>query len=168
MSGRRGRGRVELPRVRIVGGMLELAVGSQVVRSGVRRAAERTLEPAGEMHVVVVAYVRDHFPAELATVQVQRAGHPLEREPHVPALRACNHHTPSPQSPPRMPQCQLSVGAQWTNELFSQTDLSTWMIWSIWGQRKLVYKNAIILANQHVQLYIKLYNYYFSSILFSF
>lgn len=90
-EGRVGRrGRLELARVRVVGGVLELAVRAQVVGSRVGGAAQRALEPAGEVHVVVVADVRHHLPAQLAAVQVERARDPLERQPHVPALRACN------------------------------------------------------------------------------
>lgn len=87
------RRRLELARVRVVRGVLELAVRAQVVGARVRRAAQRTLEPAREVHVVVVAYVRHHLAAQLAPVQVEGARDPLERQPHVPALRACNRHT---------------------------------------------------------------------------
>lgn len=84
----RVRRRVELARVRVVGGVLELAVRAQVVGARVGGAAQRALEPAREVHVVVVADVRHHLAAQLAAVQVERARHALERQPHVPALRA--------------------------------------------------------------------------------
>lgn len=91
--GRRGRGRgrrLELARVGVVRGVLELAVRAQVVGARVSRAAQRALEPPREVHVIVVPDVRHHLAAQLAPVQVERAGHALERQPHVPALRACN------------------------------------------------------------------------------
>lgn len=86
----RVRRRVELARVGVVGGVLELAVRAQVVGARVGGAAQRALEAAREVHVVVVADVRHHLAAQLAAVQVERARHALERQPHVPALRACN------------------------------------------------------------------------------
>lgn len=95
--------RLELARVGVVGGVLELAVRAQVVRARVRGAAQRTLEAAREVHVVVVADVRHHLAAQLAAVQVQRARHALERQPHVPALRACNQRTVTPALPPPTP-----------------------------------------------------------------
>lgn len=85
----RVRRRVELARVGVVGGVLELAVRAQVVGARVGGAAQRALEAAREVHVVVVADVRHHLAAQLAAVQVERARHALERQPHVPALRAC-------------------------------------------------------------------------------
>lgn len=69
--------------------MLELAVRPQVVAPGVRRPAQRTLEPAREVHVVVVPYVRYHFAAQLAPVQIAAARQTLKRQPHVPGLGAC-------------------------------------------------------------------------------
>lgn len=95
--------RLELARVGVVGGVLELAVRAQVVRARVRGAAQRALEAAREVHVVVVADVRHHLAAQLAAVQVQRARHALERQPHVPALRACNQRTVTPALPPPTP-----------------------------------------------------------------
>lgn len=95
----RWRRRLELARVGVVRGVFELAVRAQVVGARVGGAAQRALEAAREVHVVVVADVRHHLAAQLAAVQVERAGHALERQPHVPALRACNqpcqsHHSP--------------------------------------------------------------------------
>lgn len=94
------RGRLELARVGVVGGVLELAVRAQVVGARVGGAAQRALEAAREVHVVVVADVRHHLAAQLAAVQVQRARHALERQPHVPALRACNHQPTRTDSRP--------------------------------------------------------------------
>lgn len=70
--------------------MFELAMGAQVVAASVGGTAQRTLEPAGEMDVIVVAYVRDHFAAQLATMQIAAAREPFKCEPHVPGLGACN------------------------------------------------------------------------------
>lgn len=90
------RRRFELARVGVVRGVFEFAVRAQVVRTRVRRTTQRALEPPGEVHVVVVAYVGHHLAAQFTAVEVQSAGYPLERQPHVPALGACNTHTSLP------------------------------------------------------------------------
>lgn len=69
--------------------MLELAVGAQVIAARVRRPAQRALEAARKVDVVVVPDVGHHLAAQLAAVQVTAAREALEREPHVPGLRAC-------------------------------------------------------------------------------
>lgn len=89
-SGGCGQDVVELAGVRIVHRVFELAMGAQVVAASVGGAAQRTLEPAGKMDVIVVAYVRDHFAAQLATVEIAAAREPFKCEPHVPGLGACN------------------------------------------------------------------------------
>lgn len=93
---RGSRGWFELARVRVIRRVFEFAVRTQVVRTSVRRAAQRALEPPGEVHVVVVAYVGHHLAAQFTAVEVQSAGYPLECQPHVPALGACNTHTSLP------------------------------------------------------------------------
>lgn len=84
---------IKLASVRIVGGMFELAMCAQVVAASVRGPAQGTLEPSGKVHVVVVSDVRHHFTTQFAAMQVEGAGHTLERQPHVPTLGACNTHT---------------------------------------------------------------------------
>lgn len=65
-----GHGGLKLPRVWIEAWVFEFAVGTEVVAAGVRCPAQRTLKPAWEVHVIVVAYVRHYFAAQLAPVQV--------------------------------------------------------------------------------------------------
>lgn len=50
--------------------MFEFAMRAQIIAPGVRGSAQRTLEPAWEVHVIVVAYVRHYFPTQFATMQV--------------------------------------------------------------------------------------------------
>lgn len=50
--------------------MLELAMGSQVVAAGVRGSTQGALEPAREVHVIVVSNVRHYFAAQFAPMQV--------------------------------------------------------------------------------------------------
>lgn len=122
-GGGRRRRRLELARVGVVGGVLELAVRAQVVGARVGGAAQRALEAAGEVHVVVVADVRHHLAAELAAVQVQRARHALERQPHVPALRACNQKPVSRSRYVRTPHERASPGIYQDPALFSRLSL---------------------------------------------
>lgn len=58
--------------------MLELTVGAQIVAARIGGPAQRTLEAARKMDVVVVADVRDDLAAQLATVQVAAAREALE------------------------------------------------------------------------------------------
>lgn len=50
--------------------MFEFAMRAQIVAAGIRGSAQRTLEPAREVHVIVVANVRHYFPTQFAPVQV--------------------------------------------------------------------------------------------------
>lgn len=68
--------------------MLELAVGAQIVAAGVGGTAQGALEAAGEVDMIVVAYVRHDLAAQLAAMQVAATGETLKGEPHVPGLRA--------------------------------------------------------------------------------
>ena len=53
--------------------MLEFAMRAQVIASGVGRPAEWTFEAARKVHMVMVAYVGDHFAAKLAPMQIATA-----------------------------------------------------------------------------------------------
>lgn len=64
---------VELPRVRIVPRVFELAMGAQIVASRVRGPTQRALEPARKVHVIVITDVRHYFAAQFAPVQVAGA-----------------------------------------------------------------------------------------------
>lgn len=77
-GGRRG-GRIELPRVRVVPGMLEFAVGAEVVAACVSGPTERTLEPAREVHMVMISYVGHYLAAEFTSVQITTTWQLVER-----------------------------------------------------------------------------------------
>lgn len=59
--------------------MFEFTVRAQIVAAGVGGAAERTLEPTGEVNVIVVANVRHYFAAQFAPVQVAAAWQLVKR-----------------------------------------------------------------------------------------
>lgn len=66
--------------------MLKFAVGSEIVASGVCRSAQRTFEPAREVHVIVVPDVRHDFAAQFAPVQVASTWQFVKRKSHVPGF----------------------------------------------------------------------------------
>lgn len=70
---------VEFPRVRIIERMLEFAVGSEVVASSVCRPAQRALESAREVHVIMVPDMGHYFAAQFTPVQVAAAWQFVER-----------------------------------------------------------------------------------------
>lgn len=110
----RGSGRLELPGVGIEARMLKFAMGPQVVAACVRGSAQRTLEPAWEVHVVVVAYVCHYFPAQLAPVQVAPTRQFVKRKPHVPGFWTCkneNNCFNSTRSPSSFKLCTSIVGS---------------------------------------------------------
>lgn len=50
--------------------MFKFAMCAKVIASGVGGSAQRTLEPAREVHMIMVSYVRHYFPTQFAPVQV--------------------------------------------------------------------------------------------------
>lgn len=63
-------GRIELPGVGIEARVFEFAMGTEVIAACVRGSAQWTLEPAREVHVIVIANVSHYFPTQFAPVQV--------------------------------------------------------------------------------------------------
>lgn len=61
---------------------------SQVIAAGVGGPAQGTLESSREMHMIMVSYVRHHFAAQLATMQITAARQSLECQTHVPGFGA--------------------------------------------------------------------------------